>query len=304
MDFQYALTKQEKKKGTPSHEADVRLLLEPGSRATRRTSLRISSLATEAGALHSISLTAKETLALLDKQEEIASFLNSQCGLPKKRRVGVLHEKHLEAFFLFHSGSRSSGAPPGLVALKNSEPRACPNTGPSVLRKSVAHKKTGPLRKYCDHKEHTHALLETETMVVDHILELQLLHALNQSIQLPKPYLKKVVNQAWNLQLLGSLQNRAKAWVVLKYLQRKESKNKPSRCNCLRCVATSLLPREHLRCAGSLRSLAHEESFGCFIYSFERAWKSFLAKLAASGFEREHDFFRACSEDMLVCRAT
>ena len=305
LDFQYVLTKEQKEEGKTPTEADVRLLLKPGSRATRRTAVRISSWLKGVNPNGSISLTSSQTMALLDNHQGLAHFLHSHCNLPKKQRLGVLHEKYLEAFFVFQSSSISTDTPSkpsGISTKKKSRSTPCvPKKSPSVLRKAVSHKSGKGLHKFCGRKGHAHVPLKTETMVVDHILELQLLYSLNQTIQLPEAYLKEVANETWNLQLLGSLQNRAKAWVVLKYLQRKGSSSQTARCDCLRCVATSLLPRENLRCAGSLRSLAHRENFECLVLNFKKAWQSFLAKLNANNFTREHALFKECSQHMLTC---
>lgn len=305
LDFQYVLTKEQKEEGKTATEADMRLLLKPDSRATRRTAVRISSGSKNVSSNNNIYLTSSQTMALLDNQEGLAHFLHSHYNLPKKQRLGVLHEKYLKTFFFFQSSSVSTNTISKLSTVstkkKLSSTLCVPKKSPSVLRKAVSHKSAKGLRGFCDCKGHVHAPLDTETMVVDHILELQLLHSLNQTIQLPEQYLKKVANESWNLQMLGSLQNRAKAWVVLKYLQRKETKSHTSRCDCLRCVATSLLPRENLRCAGSLRSLAHKENFDCLVLNFTTAWKSFLAKILAGGFTREHLLFEECSEHMLTC---
>lgn len=303
LDFQYALTKKQKEEGKTPAESDVRLLLKPGSRATRRTALRISFLREETDPNGGIALSSSKTLALLENEEGLARFLHSHSNLPKRKRVGVLHEQYLKAFLHFHASPVSTHSQTSrILPPRNLRGTPCaPTTSPSVLRKAVSHKSGKGLRVFCAREGHAHAPLGTEKMVVDHILELQLLHSLNQKIRLPESYLKEVANESWNLQLLGSLQNRAKAWVVLKYLQRKESKSTTSRCGCVRCVATSLLPRENLRCAGSLRSLAHEQDFECLVSNFKEAWESFLNKLEAAGFERERQLFKASYENMLTC---
>ena len=111
LDFQYVLTKEQKEEGKTPTEADVRLLLKPGSRATRRTAVRISSWLKGVNPNGSISLTSSQTMALLDNHQGLAHFLHSHCNLPKKQRLGVLHEKYLEAFFVFQSSSISTDTP-------------------------------------------------------------------------------------------------------------------------------------------------------------------------------------------------
>lgn len=191
---------------------------------------------------HKKNRSAKETLALINKY---------RLNYPHKK--GVLRSEKLQSF----CGERVE------FAKKKS------------LRSSVNHIDHSSLIKYCT--EHEHTPFEEEKQVKDHIIELQLLEEWNKEAKIPKEKLKKLANSPENLQTLGSLQNRAKAWVFLKVRQGYTSPQ--TKCPCFECVCTSLLEREHLRCAGSLRTLAYQEDFTCFTKSIQRAWNRLSVKL-------------------------
>lgn len=163
------------------------------------------------------------------------------------------------------------------------------------LRSGTKEVDRSSLHKYC--QDHPHAPSRGESLVVDHIIELQLLNEWNKEANIPVSKLKRLANSPDNLQVLGSLQNRAKAWVFLKVRQGYVSPQ--THCPCFECVCSALLKREHLRCAGSLRTLASGESFACFSKAIQRAWEQLSKELAPE----THKVLSAKMATLLHCTA-
>jgi hypothetical protein len=161
---------------------------------------------------------------------------------------------------------------------------------------------------------HPHEPLPSEKRVIDHILELQAFNGVFMrkkgagkaaTILSEKKLraLKKILNSPANLQVLGSLQNRAKAWVFLKFLKGGFI-NQQTRCGCLACVAEALKVREHLRCAGSLRTLSGEKGgFDCLRRACERAWDALFPALAALCVHEELRTLSELRARMVECRS-
>jgi len=180
-------------------------------------------------------------------------------------------------------------------------------SSPQSLKKnslrSSCSSKIGSVHPFCT--RHTHTLMPTESYVVDHILELQFFGT--KTLQhVDQKQLQIILNSKDNLQKLGALQNRAKAWVFQKFIQ--GFVNKETNCGCIACVARSLLQREHLRCAGSLRSLSCVSSsnttrdFSCLAKSCEEAWTKLLPRLKICTATSEFAYLLSERNRMIFCK--